>query len=90
MIRRSVFPIIAIVVLSGCASKPIYDQNDIHFILPCKSDTAACMTQMEQACAQVKGQVMSRNTVQEELPVVQVICRPPPKETSPDDDGTAS
>ncbi|WP_193088552.1 hypothetical protein [Advenella sp. FME57] len=79
MIRHSVIPVVAAIVLSGCASTAIYDQNDLHFILPCKTDTAACMTKMEQSCAQVKGQVMSRNVVQEELPVVQVICRPPAK-----------
>ena len=79
MIRHSILPVIAAALLSGCASKPIYDQNDLHFILPCKTDTATCMADMEQACVQVKGQVMSRNTVTEELPVVQVICRPPPK-----------
>ena len=79
MIRHSVIPVVAAIVLSGCASTAIYDQNDLHFILPCTTDTAACMTKMEQSCAQVKGQVMSRNVVQEELPVVQVICRPPAK-----------
>lgn len=83
MIRHFVIPVVAAIVLSGCASKAIYDQNDLHFILPCKTDTAACMTKMEQSCAQVKGQVMSRNIVQEELPVVQVICRPPAKKKPP-------
>ncbi|HLU02310.1 MAG TPA: hypothetical protein VKZ94_06080 [Advenella sp.] len=79
MIRHSVIPVVVAMVLSGCASKAIYDQNDVHFILPCKTDTAGCMRKMEQSCAQVKGRVMSRNIVQEELPVVQVICRPPAK-----------
>lgn len=79
MIRRGVLAVFAALALSACATKPIYDQNDIHFILPCKTDVASCMAEMEQLCAQAKGQVMSRNTVQEELPVVQVICRPPPK-----------
>ncbi len=79
MIRHFVVPAVAAIVLSGCASKAIYDQNDLHFILPCKTDTAACMKKMEQSCAQVKGQIMSRNIVQEEMPVVQIICRPPAK-----------
>ena len=77
MIRHSVLTVVTAIMLSGCASKAIYDQNDVHFILPCKTDTAACMKKMEQSCAELKGQVMSRNIVQEELPVVQVICRPP-------------
>ena len=83
MLRHFVLPVVAVVALSGCASKAIYDQNDIHFILPCKTDTAACMKKMEQSCAQEKGQVMSRDIVQEEMPVVQVICRPPPKQKPP-------
>ncbi len=88
MIRRSVLPVLVIAMLAGCASKPIYDEDDIHFILPCKTDTASCMAQMEQSCAKVKGQVMSRNIAQEELPVVQVICRPPSKEKTQEEDGT--
>ncbi len=79
MIRHSILPVFAALVLSGCASQAIYDENDLHFILPCESDTSACMVKMEQACAQAKGRVMSRNIVNEEVPVVQVICRPPPQ-----------
>ena len=77
--------LLATVVLTACASKPLYETQDIHFILPCKADTAACMARMESACAQAKGQVQSRNITQEEVPVVQVICRPPAKPKTEDD-----